>query len=811
MASRSNIALWLPKFNRGAIMSGINSFFYEFFENLRLYDETKKDASVECYNLDPETLQRFRNLELQGIRLGFRHNQFDYLRSIIEAIDERKIMLLQGPVGIGKSFGYLLPLVETYKRNVLKKIVISTASIELQNQLLGDIEKVCKILGIKKVDVCIAKGIGNYACLKEVYRSLDSRELSPDDKKSVRRILTQILEQSLSDRADFDNITKNAWEAVKLKSRGACSGCKYLNTCSYYQYASKLRGTPFIITNHGYLLSNLPEFEGSSAIVIDEAHRLEEVREDVLSLDYICGIIDYLIEELEIKYNADELKQSIKRVFLSVKDLAKEHFYETNRRLKRAKPFSIVDAERLSFEVDLKLKKRLSSAASLLSQFCNEVMLAETSYLSRTDFSNTSFSNKYTSYKADKISKKLEALRRMLFVLQDMQKVPQKDKDVNSKDDSFKYNDPPFNIYYVSFFKKGRIDIGYRPANTLEKFDQLFNAAETIVLTSATMGATMGGALDYVEDGVVLEDDYEPIMDSLHLGDIGRHADVERVPSVFPEYDYESQVLATIDTQISEPNYSDKYIAELAVKIDYAIRISEGKALILFTSKDVMNRVYEYISNNYRYPFKLLLQTDNNVQDVKREFSEDVNSCLFSTGFWEGIDVKGPALSNLIITHLPFDNIDAITEARISKYSNYDEAFQKDIFPRMRIKFVQGFGRLIRSTNDTGLFFCFDSRIRKYMKELMDDTLISLHLFMVNDYRKAIKFYQTMIKPRAENRSAEEIAARAEEWRCYNIMCDSLDEESRINGSPLFFNGADLAELVALEGQNRRDGSVHNR
>ena len=97
--------------------------------------------------------------------------------------------------------------------------------------------------------------------------------------------------------------------------------------------------------------------------------------------------------------------------------------------------------------------------------------------------------------------------------------------------------------------------------------------------------------------------------------------------------------------------------------------MTNGKALILFTSKKTMNTVYEILKQE-EFPFELLLQTDNNATEIKEQFSKDTDSCLFATGaFWEGIDIKGKSLSNLIITRLPFDQVDAVTQYQACKYA----------------------------------------------------------------------------------------------------------------------------------------------
>ena len=123
---------------------------------------------------------------------------------------------------------------------------------------------------------------------------------------------------------------------------------------------------------------------------------------------------------------------------------------------------------------------------------------------------------------------------------------------------------------------------------------------------------------------------------------------------------------------------------------------------------------------NLGYNLIMQDQCDNSI--LCKKFETDINSCLFATGsFWEGIDIKGEALSNVIITRLPFPVVDAIMEDKASKFS-VNESFRMVYLNDMVKKLAQGCGRLIRNNNDKGIICCLDPRVIKYLDAIKNCT-----------------------------------------------------------------------------------------
>ena len=218
---------------------------------------------------------------------------------------------------------------------------------------------------------------------------------------------------------------------------------------------------------------------------------------------------------------------------------------------------------------------------------------------------------------------------------------------------------------------------------------------------------------DLVQKGLTLEDSYDS------------------------PYDYENNAIIYSCKDIENPKNKNKYLKELVQKIKELILITNGKTLVLFTSKSDMKYVYEHIGNKIGN-INIYIQNDGSSQDtVKRKFKEDINSVLFSTGiFWEGIDIKGKSLSNLIIARLPFPIVDPIMEYKKSLNKN---GFAKVYIPEMLIKLKQGVGRLIRSETDKGIVCILDSRMDKYEKRIKETLPIKKIVYSIEDLKSFIK------------------------------------------------------------------------
>ena len=168
--------------------------------------------------------------------------------------------------------------------------------------------------------------------------------------------------------------------------------------------------------------------------------------------------------------------------------------------------------------------------------------------------------------------------------------------------------------------------------------------------------------------------------------------------------------------------------------------------MILFTSKSDMQFVYSQLQEE-NLPWTLLVQREGSSQEeVKKKFSEEENSILLSTGiFWEGIDIAGPSLSNLIIFKMPFSVPDPILKYKASLSKN---GFLEVYLPEMVIKLRQGLGRLIRKETDKGIVTILDSRISSVQNTTYRKTVLEAIPFknVTEDFQEVEKFVNDVLK-----------------------------------------------------------------
>lgn len=647
-----------------------------FFEDLyhHIYDDTTNISSIDYGNLI------------------YREGQNGYALDIMEAIKNKQILLIQAGVGIGKSFGYLLPIFNTYQNvEQFNKIVISTSSITLQQQLLIDIQRISNMLGIP-VKADIAKGINNYACLRKIDYRIRSRNTSIAQRNVLENIVKKMEELQSSDREDLQIINEQIWKAVQLQSRGYCSNCTYSKLCPFYKKQQNISQSNIIITNHANLVRNVLDsgsmVQNVDMFVFDEAHKLEEnmrnIRQGELQLNIIEWLIDRVVGVIQTNYqngivfsNSDELddcchyshilKENIAGLFSSIRRSSSTNFSKMN-----TNHHSIVDCNRLMFHYNGKIINYLQN---ILSGF-------EVLFLEIEDY------ERQTGWTIQ--TKELKTLKQVSSLFQDMAK-----------------GDQSQNIYWASFFKENKINLCYAPKSNLNISKSIFSKNIPVICTSGTL-LDNKDSYRYFQEGIGLEG--------------FKNRTIVHGESYLSPFDYEHNTLFYYNPKMASPNNYDNYVLDLAVQIERLIRATNGKSLILFTSKKCLNDVYGLLTTE-DFPFRILKQTDTNMQEVRDEFERDVDSCLLATGaFWEGVDIKGSSLSNLIITHLPFDVVDAVTQYRASKYVTKEEQFQEVYIPSMLVKFEQAVGRLIRSDRDTGIVSCLDSRFVNY-KDLIQNRL----------------------------------------------------------------------------------------
>jgi len=646
----------------------------EFFENL--------------YNNGDE------GVILKGIKFTYREVQHTYALNVMECLRDKSILLIQAGVGTGKSMGYLIPIFETINNvSKFKKVLISTSSIALQQQLLTDIDSLKKVLGIRpKVE--ILKGIKNYACLYRIEELLKNGKIGEKIKDNLEQLVREMKEKRSADREDLLELSDKVWNQVKLKNRGFCSGCSYASTCYYNINQERISEANIIITNHAYLsyLMRMREellkngkgdnlLDKVDAIVVDEAHNLEDnVRvQKELRFEDIKHLISDIRRGLGGDYTIGRgLVNKIKAFFETVERSSNAWILEQNSVRK-------INYDIAKFVLNDEIKNSIKVLIGT-KEVPGDLVKFRMAVLKKL--------NTISDYNVGNNLRELDGwIRHFIDILK------------GSKSESIYYT-----VYYWDSKEKIKnIKIGYKAKNIKDTMASIYDRDIPIIFTSGTLTDINGN--------------YEYTKDRLTLKDRPRNKKVEDSEILDSPYDFENNSLVYYNPSIPNPKNRNNsildnlnYLNSLALEIDKLIRITNGKSLILFTSKEDMVAVYN-ILKGYDYPFSLLLG-DGNLDVVKNKFKDEVDSCLFATGaFWEGIDIKGSSLSNLIICHLPFPVVDPVSEYKASKYS-VENRFREVYLNEMVQKLAQGTGRLIRGVDDKGIVCILDSRVEKNLEEI---------------------------------------------------------------------------------------------
>jgi ATP-dependent DNA helicase DinG len=624
---------------------------------------TKEDID----NLGFEIIEKVFKEQLVSLGYSIREPQIEMAEEILDMIKNRnKSFIVEAGVGTGKSFAYLIPLLILQKRDRIGfSVIISTGTISLQEQLVKDINYLKEILKIE-TNVVLAKGKTHFLCLDRLFKYYNGQHM-PEWIKEW---------SSSSPYGDQAELTvtfpeiNNHWEQINVKH---CKfrNCPYFSDCGYIQLRNSMRESDsIIVTNHDQLIANARNIntykrrlfpEDTDIIVVDEAHNLEEKARNALtetwSKNKVNSVLNAADNSLKRSDNYENTKKRKNNIIKQLNQL----FVTIEKHCKNVTEINDSKGhDTLRFSLPLINDKFLDNFVEDLNSYNTSLQLLDAFY---DDF--------------DDITENLEDL------IEFMKRISKDDKiywveKTGHKNFSINSVDKEVNeIIHEYFFSYGNVPV---------------------ILTSATIS----------QPGEDNFERYDYLISSLGLDFLTFKELALSEPKLSP-FNYDENSLLYIPTDMPSPTNKDDYI-EQSIEIIYKLlNATEGRTMILFTSKKDMEVVYSKLKE-LDIPWNIILQKDGSSQNaVKKEFTEDEHSILLSTGtFWEGIDIPGSSLSSLVIFRLPFPVPDPILEY---KTSISEDGFNDIYLPEMLIKLRQGLGRLIRKESDKGIATLLDSRL----------------------------------------------------------------------------------------------------
>ncbi|WP_231574784.1 ATP-dependent DNA helicase [Paenibacillus sp. FSL R7-0273] len=595
-------------------------------------------------------------------RLGLRERtgQQDMSLDIADAYINGRNAMVEAGVGIGKSFAYLIPglLINHISQ---QPVIIATSSIQLSEQIHKDLRVIGSRLGFTTVRSVVGKGMGQYACR---YRAADL--LQPDTPDSpVSALARRIANYEIDERADIPGgINDAVWSEVCVND---CKfeQCRFKSTCSFYDMRAKISARAgdmdFIIVNQDLLIRDLiKKKEGTrpliteqpALIVIDEAHNLEAKVRDARTLEFTfrgtCRVLDDALQIL-FKQSADKSLMAHARL---IKSCLGSIFKQVEADLLQT---AKQDNDRI------KLSEMKGIPFSRGSQLLKDFQLGLAVLTSRNE------------REIDNIYEAVNGLIDLFAVLSGAEQG---------------------HLLWASKTRR-EASISICPKNISQFLKQaLFNGKTSVILTSATM----------CQGGDTLEEQYAYLTQSLgYRGDY-----MERQPSPF---DYDSHTMLYISGSVPYYNHGNRqeYLEAAYKEMLRLCNVTEGRTLVLFSAKEDMRFVHGKLRSE-KLDWALHMQQEGSSQDgVIAQFRHS-KGVLLSTGvFWEGINIEGSDLSQVIVFRLPFPvPSDPVYEYKASRVQN---ALKEVFVPDMLLRLRQGTGRLIRSETDLGVLSILDSRL----------------------------------------------------------------------------------------------------
>ena len=586
-----------------------------------------------------------------------RPEQVEMAKAVATAIDSPGLLIAEAGTGTGKTFAYLVPALLSGG-----KVIISTGTKTLQDQLFTrDIPTVRSALRVP-VTVALLKGRANYVCHYHLERQVaDGRFVKRSDVVHLRAVERYARTSKSGDRSGLSEVPEDAeiWPLV-TSTRDNCLGgeCPRYKDCFVMEARKQALAADVVVVNHHLFFADVMlRDEGvaellpaCNTVILDEAHQLPETASLFFGQSVSTAQLVELARDARVEAAAAAKDfAALPEAAVAVDRAARDVRLAAGEETGR-QPAKVLDGRETFGQALDQLAAKLNALGALLEFQADRSEGLENCYR-----------------RAQELAARIEQWR----------KAPENEsvRWVEVFQNSLQLNATPLSI-----------------ADVVRK--QLAGSARAWIFTSATLS---------------VRGDFSHYQSEMGL-------DAARTATWDSPFDFQTQALLYVPERMPDPN-SEGYTRAVVEAVLPVIGASHGRAFLLFTSLRAMREAHQLLQEGFAqsgYEFPLLLQGQGPRTQLLERFRHLANAVLVAShSFWQGVDVRGEALSLVMIDRLPFQPPDdPVLAARIDKMNaEGHNAFMEYQVPQAVITLKQGAGRLIRDETDRGVLMICDTRM----------------------------------------------------------------------------------------------------
>jgi DNA polymerase-3 subunit epsilon/ATP-dependent DNA helicase DinG len=637
-----------------------------------------------------------------------RPEQVEMLRAVATALSEGNHLMVEAGTGVGKSFAYLIPAALFAVRNNTR-VVISTNTINLQDQLIGkDIPDLRAALNLD-VRATVLKGRTNYLCPRLLDNMKRFGPRNADEMRVLAKIMVWQTRDQSGDRNSINlngNAERDVWARLSAED-DACTAETCLKrtggACPFHRARMAAQSAHLLVVNHALLLSDvatgnkvLPDY---SRLIIDEGHHVESATTNALSFRLTQYELEHFLKDI-----GGPNTGILGRVFGETHPILRpSELGLLQQRIDRATDMAFrLEQLNREFFTTLGAFAALQREDQAPRSYSWQMrILANTRSLPGWDQVEITWEAAAGTFNAllqalAEIHQAASGLyadghENLEDVLGEISNAYRRLSEAHVNVAGMISTPSAEQVYWIEVNPAGnRLSLNAAPLRVgqlIEKY--LWHEKASVIVTSATL--TAHGEFQYLRNTLGADE-----ADELQLGS---------------PFDYESSTLLYVANDIPEPNVNG-YQQALDRAIVSTAKAIGGRMLVLFTSYAQLKKTSQAITAPLSHEDIFVYeQGDGSSPNALLDsFKSTDRAVLLGTrSFWEGVDVPGATLSAVVITKLPFD---VPTDPLISARSElYEDSFNEYYLPEAILKFRQGFGRLIRTASDRGIVAILDRRV----------------------------------------------------------------------------------------------------